>query len=158
MKPRIVFDCMIYLQAAANENGPSGRCLAEAENGAFELCVSHEIEGEIQRTLMRPDVVKKFRTLTAKRVAEFLKRIAAFAVVVDPVASVFELTRDPKDSKYINLAITANAKLIVSRDNDLLNLMTGTDDEATRFRTAYPEIAILDPVAFLSTIEPDGGS
>lgn len=157
MKPRVVFDCMIFLQAVANENGPAGRCVSEAEKGTVELCVSPETESEVRQTLTRPDVTKKIRSLTAKRVSEFLVRIAALAVVVDPVPSVFELIRDPKDSKYINLALAANAKLIVSRDNDLLELMTGNDDEATRFRTAFPELAILDPVAFLNTIEPAAG-
>ncbi|HEY2911138.1 MAG TPA: putative toxin-antitoxin system toxin component, PIN family, partial [Gemmataceae bacterium] len=46
------------------------------------------------------------------------------ATTIEPVPDAFELQRDPEDSKYLNLAIAANAKLIVSRDNDLLDLMT----------------------------------
>ncbi len=78
----------------------------------------------------------------------------AIADWIDPIPDKIALTRDPKDSKYLNLAIAAGAELIVSRDNDLLELMTGTDSEAEAFRTAYPNIRILDPVEFLRTRRP----
>ena len=42
--------------------------------------------------------------------------------------------------------------MIVSRDNDLLDLMTGTDSEAEAFRGHYPEMTILDPLSFMQTI------
>ena len=44
--------------------------------------------------------------------------------------------------------------MIVSRDNDLLDLMAGTDADAVAFRTAYPAVCVLDPVAFLRTLPP----
>lgn len=154
MKPRVVFDCMIYLQAAANEFGPSGRCISEVEEGNLELCISPEIENEVRRTLTRPNVLRKFRALTPSHVERFFKRLEQFALKQMDVPVVFDLKRDPKDSKYINLAIAAQAKWIVSRDNDLLELMTGTDADSAAFRSACPDIAILDPIAFLNAISP----
>lgn len=38
------------------------------------------------------------------------------------IANVFVLDRDPKDSKYIDLAIATKADFLVTRDNDLLDL------------------------------------
>jgi predicted nucleic acid-binding protein len=70
------------------------------------------------------------------------------------VPDAFNFSRDPKDSKYLNLAIAGSAELVVSRDNDLLDLMRSTDAESTAFRTAYPNIRIVDPVAFLQTFPP----
>ena len=109
---------------------------------------------EMRDVLNRPGVQKKFRTLTPERVADFIARVERVAVVIDPVPEAFALTRDPKDSKYLNLAIAGGAELVVSRDNDLLDLMTSADAEATAFRTTYPSIRILDPVVFLQTLQP----
>ena len=38
------------------------------------------------------------------------------------VPSLFELDRDPKDAKYVDLAIAARSDFLVTRDNDLLAL------------------------------------
>ncbi len=54
----------------------------------------------------------------------------------------------------LNPAIAAGAKLVVSRDNDLLDLMTGTDPDAVAFRGGWPRIAILDPASFMASLTP----
>ena len=154
MKSHVVFDCMIFLQAAARPGGPAGACIDLADAGDVELLASAEVMNEVRATLNRPDIQKKFRTLTAARVATFIARVERVAVVIDPVPEAVTLGRDPKDSKYLNLAIAGGAELVVSRDNDLLDLMTSADAEATAFRTTYPSIRILDPVVFLQTLQP----
>jgi len=148
---------MVFLQAVASPDGPSARCVEHAFEGRCELFISDETIDEMNDVLNRPKLRKKFARATPENVAEFIRRVLEVATRLGSVPSEYILKRDVKDSKYINLAVAASAKLIVSRDNDLLDLMTGNDDEATRFRTTYPEIAILDPVAFLKTIEPDAG-
>ena len=158
MKTRVVFDCMIFLQAVARPVGPAGACVDRAENGDAELLVSADILAEMRDVLNRPGVQKKFRNLTPERVANFIIRIERFAVVIGPVPEAFTLARYPKDSKYLNLAIVSGAELVVSRDNDLLDLMTSDDAEPTAFRTAYPTIRIIDPVAFLRTFPPTDSS
>ena len=55
--------------------------------------------------LNRPDIHRKFRTLTPEGVADFIARVVRVAVVIAPVPEAFALKRDPKDSKYLNLAI-----------------------------------------------------
>jgi predicted nucleic acid-binding protein len=55
---------------------------------------------------------------------------------------------------YLNLAIAGNAELVVSCDTDLLDLMSATDAESTAFRTAYPNIRIVDPVTFIQSFPP----
>jgi len=144
---------MVFLQAAGNKTGPATACIDKAD-GEVELYLSHEIVAEIQDVLSRPRIQKRFRTLTPERVAEFLGQLERIAVLISDVPDMFVLTRDPKDSKYLNLAIAADAKLVVSRDNDLLDLVTGTDADAQTFRTTYPDIRILDPVEFLRTLTP----
>ena len=98
MKTRVVFDCMIFLQAAANETGPAGVCVAVAAGRGVELCISTEIRVEIHTVLARPGVRKKFRTLTEERVSTFLAQLDLIAVLVPDVPAAFALERDPKDS------------------------------------------------------------
>jgi predicted nucleic acid-binding protein len=74
--------------------------------------------------------------------------------LIPTVPEAFTLTRDPDDSKYLNLAIAAGAELVVSRDHDLLDLMTANDADSVMFRTNYPTIRVLDPVTFLQTLTP----
>jgi predicted nucleic acid-binding protein len=49
------------------------------------------------------------------------------------VPKEFSYRRD-EDEPYINLAVAAGADFIVSRDRDLLDLMTGYTDECKEFR------------------------
>lgn len=154
VKPRVIFDCMIFLQAVVNESGPAAACLNKADGGPVELCLSPETRAEVHDVVNRRGVRKQFRALTDERVTNFLARLDLVATLISDVPAAFMLKRDPKDSKYINLAIAANAELVVSRDNDLLDLMTSDDAEPVAFRSAYPTIRILDPVAFLRTLPP----
>ena len=65
----------------------------------------------------------------------------------------FKYSRDPNDEPYINLAIEANAVFLVSRDNDLLDLMTGYTDECKDFRRRFRNLKIVNPVEFLEVVE-----
>ena len=53
----------------------------------------------------------------------FLKDLLSFATLQIDVPKIFTLERDPKDEIYINLALFTGATYVVSRDNDLLDLM-----------------------------------
>ncbi len=155
MSPRVVFDCNIYLQALARKDGPAARCVELAIAASFDLVVTDETIAEFHRVTSRPKVRKKFLLATDEDIRKFADRVFSVATRIESVPEVFNLKRDPEDSKYINLAVAAHAKFIVSRDNDLLDLMTGTDEDAETFRKTCPDLAILDPVAFLNTIQPE---
>lgn len=149
MIPRVVYDCMVFLQAANNGAGASGECLRLAEYWVVELYLNPEITAEIVDVLSRPRTRKNFPALTPEVVRRVLRRISQFATIVAGTPKVAPSIRDPKDEKYLNLAIAANAQYLVTRDNDLLDLMK---DES--FRTAYPNLEILEPAAFLQLLAP----
>jgi putative PIN family toxin of toxin-antitoxin system len=152
--PRVVYDCMVFLQAATNATGASGECLRRAVLGDLELCVSLATLAEVRDVLTRPRTVKKFPSLTPAAVNLFLKSASRFATVLADPPAVAPPIRDPKDAKYLDLAIAAGARVIVSRDNDLLDLMKPDDPHGVAFRAAHPAITILDPAAFLATLPP----
>jgi predicted nucleic acid-binding protein len=70
-------------------------------------------------------------------------------VAVATVPTLYEHPHDPDDSHYVNLALAAGARLVVSRDRDLLNLMETNRPEGEEFRRRFPELRILDPVEML---------
>ena len=74
---------------------------------------------------------------------------------MDSVPHTFDFARDPTDAKYIDLAVVTGAQLIVSHDNDLLDLMLDTDPAGRRLRAAYPSFRVLTPPAFLDWIDAD---
>ena len=144
MKPRVVFDCMVFLQAAARTTGPAAACWQLAKAGGVELCVSAVSNAEVKDVLTRTRTQRKFPTLTPSTVEAFVSEVSSHATQITEVPGDFSLPRDPKDAPYVNLAIAANAPYLVSRDKDLLDLM---QDET--FRGQFPNLIILDPVSFL---------
>lgn len=145
-QPPVVFDCMVFLQGAARPDGPGAACLKFVEDDRVELFLSAEIIAEIQDVLTRPNLQHKFPILTQEYVDNLLQALVRKATIVSDVPHYFRFDRDPKDEPYLNLAMASGASHLVSRDNDLLDLMKDSG-----FRGQFPNLIILDPVAFLQT-------
>lgn len=147
-RPKVVFDCMIYFQATARPNGPAAACLMLLDAGLIELAVSEDILREVHHVLTRPKVQRKNPLLSEAVAANLIARLRRTATLVDPVPALFSYRRDPDDVPYLNLAIATGAALLVTRDNDLLDLMADSPD-GIAFRGLCPGIAILQPSEFL---------
>src|SRR5262245_20948750 len=57
-----------------------------------------------------------------------------------------------KETRYVNLAVAVDADFIVSRDTDLLDLMTGHSDECKEFRQRFRNLKVIQPLEFLAQI------
>lgn len=147
MKPRVVFDCMVFLQGAGHPAGPAGACLSLVDDDHITLFLNDQILAEIRDVLSRPETQRRFSWPTPDWVDEFRRDLERKSVVLTDVPNVYSLPRDPKDEKYLNVAIASNASFLVSRDLDLLDLMNNP-----AFRQQFPGLTILAPVAFLRTI------
>jgi putative PIN family toxin of toxin-antitoxin system len=135
---------MIYLQAAARKTGPAAACWQLAKTGAIDLFVTPAASAEVKDVLTRPRTRRQFPDLTPAAVDAYVSELDSHSTQLVDVPLVFTVERDPKDSLYVNLAVAANANYLISRDKDLLDLM---QDES--FRRRFPNLTILDPVAFL---------
>jgi putative PIN family toxin of toxin-antitoxin system len=153
LRPRVVFDCMIYLQATANESSPAAALLRMLEDSIISLFVSNDILDEVRDVLSRPKIRQKNPRITDQRVDALLTSLAEKGTLIESVSNHFSYERDPKDEKYINLAVEANAAYLVSRDNDLLDLMREDLAGSKDFRQQFPTLTILNPVAFLRQME-----
>lgn len=144
-----VFDCNVHLQAAAREKSVAAECLRLVEKGLIRLYVSEEILAEVEDVLNRPEIRKHFQTLTDEIVEAFLLRLRNSARIVRRVPKKFNYSRDPDDEPYINLAAEIEADYLVSRDNDLLDLMTDYTLEAKEFRQKFRPLRVIEPLEFL---------
>jgi predicted nucleic acid-binding protein len=99
---------------------------------------------------VRPKVRRKLPALTDESVEAFLRNVLGRATMLSVVPEVFRLERDPKDERYINLAIASGATYLVTWDRDLLDLM---GDEG--FRHRFPHLTILEPPALLRLLPQD---
>lgn len=124
-----------------------------AESGLIQLCVSREVLAEAEDVLNRPKIWGRFPDLSDEIVGAFLKRLQKFSVLVRRVQKKFSYPRDEDDEPYINLAVAAGADFIISRDRDLLDLMTGHTDECKVFRQRFRPLRVVEPVEFLRLIE-----
>ena len=150
----VVFDCNLFLQAAIREAGPAFACVSLLGTGVYTLYLSEAVLAEIREVLGRPALQRKFPLLTPPRTAALLERIQRHAVFVQNVPHVFDYDRDPKDVIYVDLAVAAGARYLVSRDRDLLDLMDEKRAEARDFRQQFPGLIILNPVEFLKILPP----
>lgn len=153
----VVFDCVVFLQGLIKESGPAVTCLEGFEEGRFSLAISPDVLSELRDVLYRSRLRQDFPLLTEETADRLIELLLEKGRLFRNVPKRFELQRDPDDEPYVNLAIEANAQFLVTRDRDLLDLMGWDTEEGRYFRTRFPQLKILDPVAFLKEIEPIEG-
>ncbi|NOS99221.1 MAG: putative toxin-antitoxin system toxin component, PIN family [Phycisphaerales bacterium] len=149
----VVYDCNIYFQALLNEEGPAGRCVSAALNGEVSLFLSRFVLDEIRRTAGNATLRAKFRHLIDARVDRLIVNIEKIGRIVAHVPNRFVYPRDPDDAHYVNIALATAARFVVSRDNDLLDLMDLARPEGREFRRQFPSLDIIDPKTLLRELE-----
>jgi predicted nucleic acid-binding protein len=75
---------------------------------------------------------------------------------IDNVPEHYVLVRDPKDSKYLNLAVEANAPYLVTTDLDLLDLMDPQSTVGIDFRNRFPAVQVVTPAEFENLVHKAG--
>jgi putative PIN family toxin of toxin-antitoxin system len=147
-----VYDCMLFFRAAIRPKG-TGPLFDLVHAGQVTLCLSPDVLIEVRDVLSRPKLVAKYPALTAEAVDAFLAQQLRVAKWVSSVPEHYVLDRDPKDSKYLNLAITASSPYVATTDRDLLDLMEPTSVEGRDFRHRFPAVQIVRPATFEAAIQ-----
>ncbi len=106
---------------------------------AFELVLSPQIVGEVQRALTQARIRKYLRE--PKEAHLWLADIVAIADIVEDTGRVVGVCRDPADDMVLAAAVEGRADAIVTGDRDLLAL------------EEYEGIAIVAPRAFLNLLK-----
>ena len=121
----------------------------------FELFVSRDTLAELRRVLAYPQVRSISPNMTPVRIGAFLQRVTFRATLQRRVGRIFHFERDPKDEPYLNLAAQVRAHYLVTRDKDLLSLMSGHSAFCKAFRRSTRPLEVVDPVTFLTLIRGD---
>jgi putative PIN family toxin of toxin-antitoxin system len=148
-KPAAVFDTGVMLQAAINPHGPAASALDQFDQEKVTVYLSPRLRSEWEDVLMRSSIRAKNPQITDAQVEAALERFDARAIMVPNPPLYLLYPRDPDDEPVINLAIHVQATYLVTRDRDLLDLMDETRPEGRNFRQRFPDLNILDPVAFV---------
>jgi putative PIN family toxin of toxin-antitoxin system len=119
------------------------------EAGYITAFICPRVRSEIEVVLDYPELRSKYARLTDERAMEILQRIDTMVQMVPNPPRHVEHPRDPKDEPPLNLAIEVRADYLISRDKDLLSLDTNTD-----FRALFDFLRVVDPVEFLTAIQP----
>jgi putative PIN family toxin of toxin-antitoxin system len=113
--PNVVLDANVIVSAALKVHSTSERAVGLSRS-RDTLFLSDPVLAEIGSVLRRPKIL---RAISSERVDRILATLAAAAVMITPLERVREC-RDQKDDKYLELALAADARVIVSGDTDLL--------------------------------------
>ena len=148
--PRVVYDCNIFVQALINLHGPAGRCVQKARDGEVLLFVSPFVLAEIREIHLK--LPPKYG-VTERQTDELAGTVTHFATLITDVPDLYRHPHDPDDSAYVNLALKADARLIVSRDRHLLMLLDARRKEGREFQARFPALRIIDPVELLRELE-----
>ncbi|MFN0278593.1 MAG: putative toxin-antitoxin system toxin component, PIN family [Pyrinomonadaceae bacterium] len=119
----------------------------------MELLLSSQILEEIREVMNRPELSAKYKSASELTTEKFLEGLAKKSRYYRSVPRHFAFARDPDDEPYINLSVEGNADYLVTRDSDLLDLMTNHDLESKQFRQKTRPLKIVDPVEFLKIFQ-----
>jgi len=139
LEPGYVFDTNSVVSALLFEQSVPGRAFyAALERG--KMLVSQGTVTELSEVLGR----EKFdRYLTREEREQFLIELLHEATAVEIIEEV-HACRDPKDDKFLELAVSGRASCLVTGDQDLLALHP------------FRGIPILTPAQFLAWLDGNG--
>ena len=130
---RLVLDSNVLVSAALFKNSIGRRAFNKAiMNG--QVLMSEAVLAELQDVLDRPRF-DRYLSLELRRT--FLSDLLALVEIIETFRRI-EVCRDPKDDKFLELAVSGGAAFIISSDKDLLVL------------NPFEGIEILSPLDFLA--------
>lgn len=117
---RAVIDTNVLISAVIRPEGRTGAVLTHLLSGHFTLVTSQAALEELVGVLARPRMRSKYG-VTDDDVEALLSAILLLGELVTTTTSL-NVCRDPRDDKFLEIAVDGDADLVVSGDQDLLVL------------------------------------
>ena len=117
---RVVVDANVYISALISASGAPASVVNRWLEGYFDVLVSQPIVEEILRVTAYKRL-QKYKRLRESRL-EFVTLLSEQAIWVEPKETVDVVSDDESDNRYIECAVSGNARYIVSGDPHLLDV------------------------------------
>ncbi len=140
---RVVVDTNVIVRAVIKPTGAVGSVLLHLRQGDYTLLYDQSLLEELVDVLNRPRIRDKYR-LTQRDIQTVVGLILLRGEAVT-VRERIAACRDPKDDKFLEVAVAGEADVIVSGDQDLLVLHP------------FAGIPIIPPTAFLQMLDTEKG-
>jgi putative PIN family toxin of toxin-antitoxin system len=127
---RVVLDTNIFVSAALKASSWPGSVVRWVDRNGT-LLQSEATAAEIIEVLQRP----RFASVIPSLYVDNIRRMLGAAELV-PITERVTVCRDPKDDRFLEVAINGRADVVVTGDADLLALV------------AFRGILIVDPATF----------
>jgi uncharacterized protein len=135
-KPRYVFDTSVLISAALFTESTPGEALRTALRTG-EVLLSPATALELEEVLGRTKFDRYVRITLRRR---FLAALLHRATIVE-VEQRIHACRDPRDDKFLDVAVAGRAAFLVTGDADLLAL------------SPFQGLGIVSPADFLAAVE-----
>jgi len=136
---RVVLDTSIIVSTLLSSSpSHSMQILGLAEKSLIELATSYDTIMELKNTFS-DTAIKKHPNYNSNKIGKFLAWYIYNTKKYSPDIKL-KVCRDPKDDKFLELSVFAQANFIISNDLDLLVLKS------------FKGIQILKPVDFISIL------
>ncbi|MBN2003833.1 MAG: putative toxin-antitoxin system toxin component, PIN family [Anaerolineae bacterium] len=136
---RVVIDTNVLVSALIRPNGRVGEVLRHLRQGDYTLLYAPALLEELVDVLTRPRIRDKYG-ITEDDVKTTLALFLLRGEAVVPEDTV-TACRDPKDNKFLEVAVAGEANALVSGDEDLLVL------------DPFEGIPIITPAEFLHRLD-----
>ena len=118
---RVVLDTNVLVSAVISEPGSPAELLRLWEAGCFELAMSEDILSELERVIHYPKIRPRY-SLPEERVQFLMALLRRHCVWSEVAVHLTAVTDDPTDDRYLECALAAGARYVVSGDSHLLAL------------------------------------
>lgn len=139
---RAVVDTNILVRAVIKPQGSVGPVLQRLRRRDYTLLLSRATLDEFVEVVHRPRLRVKYG-LSESTLRAVIRLIVLRSELVQPDVQIV-VCRDPKDDKFFEVAVSGQAGVIVSGDEDLLTL------------DPYAGIPIVSPSRFLAMLDRAG--
>jgi uncharacterized protein len=136
---RVVLDTNVIISGLLNPSSAPARILNLIQSQQIQAVMSPQTQAELARVLRYPKI-QKVLELTAEEANQLAGQITYNCQLIQPTISVSAVTEDEADNRYLEVAVAAEARYLVTGDQHLLKL------------ERYQGIEIVSPATFLATI------
>ncbi len=122
-KPKVVIDTNVIVSGILTRNGYSAKIIDAWMTGKYFVpVISNELISEIKEVLQRPKIKNRLST-HPKNIKLILGRLINQSEKITIKKTVDGLFSDSKDHFLLELAVTADAKIIVTGDSGIIQHM-----------------------------------